>query len=189
MQRFNASPLSTTGSRRAEVRRGDAVTALWRAGLLTAVTDGLFATVLNVFVYRSVSFSRLWQNVASVPFGKQVFQGGALGTALGLIVHCCVAFFWTALFLFLVQRLRWLSALVVSRYGVVTVASVYGPFVWMMMSLVAIPLVLHRAPTITANWWVLLIGHVPFVGLPIVATTERWLRERGPSVATTSRAV
>jgi len=36
------------------------------------------------------------------------------------------------------------------------------------MSCAVIPLLLHRPPTITARWWVQLLGHFPFVGLPIV---------------------
>ncbi|MDQ6769919.1 MAG: hypothetical protein M3Z54_08030 [Gemmatimonadota bacterium] len=57
-----------------------------------------------------------------------------------------------------------------TRYGVLKVASVYGPFIWLVMSLLVIPLFLHRPPTITSRWWVQLIGHIPFVGLPIVAS-------------------
>jgi uncharacterized membrane protein YagU involved in acid resistance len=55
-----------------------------------------------------------------------------------------------------------------SRYGIFKVAAVYGPFIWMFMSLVVIPLLLHRPPTFNIRWWVQLIGHFPFVGLPIV---------------------
>jgi uncharacterized membrane protein YagU involved in acid resistance len=58
-------------------------------------------------------------------------------------------------------------------YGVAKVAAVYGPFIWLMMSLVVIPLLTHRPPTITYRWWVQLIGHFPFVGLPIVASIGR----------------
>jgi len=50
------------------------------------------------------------------------------------------------------------------------VAALYGPFIWMVMSLVVIPLLLHRPPTITIRWWIQLIGHIPFVGVPIVAS-------------------
>ena len=37
------------------------------------------------------------------------------------------------------------------------------------MSLVVIPLLVRRPPTIGFRWWVQLVGHFPFVGLPIVA--------------------
>jgi hypothetical protein len=50
---------------------------------------------------------------------------------------------------------------------------VYGPFIWLVMSLVVIPLLLHRPPAISIRWWVQLLGHFPFVGLPIVACANR----------------
>ena len=71
------------------------------------------------------------------------------------------------------MRSPWIRDLLASPYGVVKVASVYGPFVWLVMSLVVIPLLLHRPPAITIRWWVQLIGHFPFVGIPIVASIGR----------------
>ena len=50
----------------------------------------------------------------------------------------------------------------------------YGPFVWAVMSLVVIPLLVHRPPTIGARWWIQFLGHFPFVGLPIVASSVGW---------------
>ena len=44
--------------------------------------------------------------------------------------------------------------------------------VWMVMSLIVIPALVHRPPTIGIRWWVQLIGHIPFVGLPIVASSS-----------------
>ena len=49
------------------------------------------------------------------------------------------------------------------------VAAVYGPIIWMVMSLVIIPLSTHRPPAINIRWWVQFFGHIPFVSLPIVA--------------------
>ena len=79
---------------------------LVRAGLLTAVADGLFSSVLNVAAYRS-TVSRLWQGVASVLLGADAFAGGARTVAIGILMHVAVAFTWSAVFLFLVSRLGW----------------------------------------------------------------------------------
>jgi hypothetical protein len=38
------------------------------------------------------------------------------------------------------------------------------------MSWGVIPLLTHRAPKIGVRWWVQLVGHVPFVGIPIVGS-------------------
>ena len=84
-------------------------------------------------------------------------------------VQQTIATGWSAVFLFLVMRSTWISGLLTSRYGVVKVASLYGPLIWLVMSLAIIPLLVHRPPTIGIRWWIQLIGHIPFVGVPIVA--------------------
>jgi hypothetical protein len=35
---------------------------------------------------------------------------------------------------------------------------------------------LHRPPAISGWWWVQLIGHFPFVGIPIVVSATRGVR-------------
>jgi len=150
---------------------------LLRAGLLTGVTDGLFASVVTVAVFGS-TLTRLWQGVASTLLGKAAFDGGSRTALVGVLMHFGVAFGWSTVFLLLVARSAWLRRLLASRFGVVKVAAVYGPSIWLVMSLVVIPLLLHRPPTITNRWWVQLIGHFPFVGLPIVASIGSGLSER-----------
>jgi hypothetical protein len=41
----------------------------------------------------------------------------------------------------------------------------------MVMSLAVIPILLHRPPTINYRWWIQWFGHIPFVGIPIVASS------------------
>ena len=149
----------------------DLLSRLVRAGLLTGVVDGLFSSVLNVAAYGS-TVSRLFQGVASVLVGGEAFNAGIPAVALGVLIHLGVAFGWSAVFLFLVLRLPWVRGLLASRYGVVKVAALYGPFVWMVMSLAVIPILVHRPPTIGTRWWIQLIGHIPFVGVPIVASAR-----------------
>jgi hypothetical protein len=142
---------------------------LARAGLLTGVTDGLFSSVLSVAFYHS-TVTRLFQGVASVLLGPEALTGGTRTAALGLLMHFGVAFLWSAVFLLLVTRSARIRSVLASPQGTIKVASLYGPFVWMVMSLAVIPLLAHRAPTINIRWWVQLVGHAPFVGLPIVAS-------------------
>ena len=148
---------------------------LLRAGLLTGVTDGLFACVLALWFYHS-TVTRLWQGVASVLLGKSALDGGMTTAWIGVLMHFAVACTWSAVFLFLFTRSSWIRSQVASRFGALKVASVYGPFIWMAMSLIVIPLLVHRPPSITARWWVQLIGHIPFVGLPIVWSIGRGAR-------------
>jgi hypothetical protein len=140
-----------------------------RAGLLTGVTDGLFSSMLSIAFYHS-TVTRLFQGVAATLLGRAAFDGGYETAALGVLMHFGVALGWSAVFLGLLDRSAWLRSVLRSPYGDWKVASVYGPFIWMVMSLLVIPLLLHRPPMITARWWVQLIGHVVFVGLPIVSS-------------------
>jgi uncharacterized membrane protein YagU involved in acid resistance len=142
---------------------------LVRAGLLTGVTDGLFATVQSAVTPGSTVI-RLWQGVASTVLGKSAYDGGVPTALLGLLMHFCVAFAWSAVFLFVVMRSSWVRRKVSSPSGVVGIAALYGPFIWLFMSLIVIPVLLHRPPKITSRWWIQLVGHIPFVGLPIVAS-------------------
>jgi hypothetical protein len=146
---------------------GDALARLVRAGLATALIDGVFAIVLTVFVFDS-TFSRLWQGVAAVLVGNSAFDRGARTTALGLFMHCFVAFTWSAVFVFVVMRSARIRRVLGSRFGALKVAAVYGPAIWLVMSLLVIPMLLQRPPVISTRWWLQFVGHFPFVGLPIV---------------------
>jgi len=147
----------------------NALIRLTRAGLLTGITDALFSSVLSVAFYGS-TVTRLFQGVASTILGKTAFDGGTRTAIIGVLMHFGVAFGWSAVFLFLVMRSARVRRVASSPSGVLKVASAYGPFIWLVMSLVVIPLLLHRPPAINLRWLVQLIGHIPFVGLPIVAS-------------------
>jgi hypothetical protein len=54
--------------------------------------------------------------------------------------------------------------------GVLAVAAVYGPVIWIVMSAAVIPLLTGRPLDVTFRWWIQLAGHVTFVGLPIVGS-------------------
>lgn len=163
--------MSITVTRRSRFDRDDFYQVA-RAGALTGVTDGLFSSVLSVAFYHSTA-QRLFQGVASALLGPRAFTGGGLTFALGVLMHFGVAFGWSAVFLLIVKRARRVRTLRNSPYGVIKVASLYGPFIWMVMSLAVIPVLLQRPPAINIRWLVQLIGHIPFVGIPIVASIGR----------------
>jgi len=146
------------------------------AGAVTAVADGLFSSILNVAAYHS-TVTRLFQGVASVLMGPEALNGGVRTAAIGVLMHCAVALWWSALFALVAMSFPPLRRLLRSRAGIVAVAAAYGPLVWVAMSLIVVPMLLHRPPTINARWWVQFVGHFPFVGLPIawsIAATDRF---------------
>jgi hypothetical protein len=144
----------------------DSIRRLLRAGSLTAVVDGIFASVLSVAAYGSTA-TRLWQGVAATVLGPAAFEGGTRTAAVGVLMHIGVAFWWSAVFLAVTLWSARVRRLLASWAGVVAVALVYGPFIWIVMSFVVIPFLLNRPPAITFRWWVQLLGHIPFVAVPI----------------------
>ena len=158
---------------------GSAVLITW---LVTAAWDFLCASALSVFAYGS-TFSRLWQGVASVVLGKAALEMGALGVAAGLGLHLLVAFTWSALFVFAAARWRALQQALAKPAGGFAVAAVYGPIIWLVMSLAVIPLATGRPPTFGFRWWVQIFAHVPFVTIPLVFTARRALGLAGNGTA------
>ena len=151
-------------------REQDALYGVLRAGILTSVIDGLFSSVLSVFFYNSTA-QRLFQGVAATVVGVDAaFNGGSKTFALGVLMHIGVAFGWSIVYLLIVMRMSWIRNLLKSQYGIIKVAALYGPFIWLVMSLVVIPALLRRPPTINNRWLIQFIGHFPFVGMPIVAS-------------------
>ncbi len=88
-------------------------------------------------------------------------------------MHFGVALFWSVVFLLLYENSERIRSAVASRYGVLKVASLYGPLIWLVMSLIVIPLLVHRPPNLNFRWLVQLIGHIPFVAVPIVWSIGR----------------
>jgi hypothetical protein len=139
-----------------------------RAGLVTAVIDGLFSSVLAAFFYGS-TVKRLWQGVASVLLGATALDGGTRTAIVGVLMHMGVAFSWSAVFLLLFLSSSWIRGVIETLPGALAAAAVYGPIVWIAMSLAIVPLFTHRQPIINLRWWIQFAGHVVFVALPIVA--------------------
>ena len=153
--------------------------------LVTAAWDFICASALSVFAYHS-TFSRLWQGVAATALGPRALEMGARGVAAGVAVHCLVAFVWSTIFVLALATWEWLRRAVARPGGAFVVACLYGPVIWLVMSLVIIPLATGRPPTFAFRWWVQIVAHVPFVALPLVFTARRALGvgERGDVLST-----
>jgi len=115
--------------------------------------------------------ARLFQGVASVLLGAEALKGGTRTAVLGVLMHFGVAFGWSIVF-WVIMKASWMRKLLASPYGVAKVSALYGPFIWMTMSLAVIPMLTQHSPAITSRWWIQLFGHIPFVGLPIVASIK-----------------
>jgi len=148
-----------------------AVIPVW---LVTAAWDFLCASALTVFAYHG-TFAGLWQGVASTLLGPTAINGGAKPIAVGIALHLAVAFTWSALFVAAARMSAALRRAIATPAGALGVAAAYGPLIWLVMSLVVIPLATGRPPRFGFRWWVQIFAHIPFVTIPLVFTARRVL--------------
>ncbi len=129
-------------------------------------------------VFYGSTVTRLFQGVASTLLGPSAMNGGARTALIGLAMHFSVALTWSTVFLVLFTSFAWIRDVVASPGGVVKVAAIYGPAIWMFMSFVVVRTLANRPPTINVRWWIQFFGHIPFVAVPIVASIAHGVRGR-----------
>jgi hypothetical protein len=161
----------------AEDPRVPFVRTLMPVWLVVAVWDAVCATALHVFAYDGAA-AKLWQGVAYTVLGPRALTGGATTVAAGLALHLAVALVWSALFVGAVRASAGLRRAIRNPGGAFMVAVAYGPAIWLVMSLVVIPMATGQPPRFGPRWWVQLGIHVPFVALPLVFTARRVLQTR-----------
>ena len=142
---------------------------------MTAAWDFLCATALSVFAYHTTA-ARLWQGVASTVLGPSALHGGAMTVVAGLALHLTVALTWSVIFVAAVRASPALRRTIATPAGALAVATIYGPMIWLVMSLVVIPIATGRPPRFGFRWWVQIGAHVPFVTIPLVFTARRVVR-------------
>jgi hypothetical protein len=176
----------TAASAQLPASRRPVARAVLMTWLATAAWDFLCASALGILAYGS-TFSRFWQGVASVALGPKALEMGAQGVAAGLGLHLLVAFTWSALFVFIVTQSVALRRLLERPISALGVAAIYGPLIWLVMSLVVIHLATGKMPTIGFRWWVQIFAHVPFVTIPLVFTARHALGLRAGESAAAAR--
>ena len=136
------------------------------------MVDAVFSSALAVFAYRS-TLTRLWQGSRRSCSVLPPSRGERGRSSSGCCCYCTVALGWSAVFLALYLAWPRLRRALASPRGVLAVAALYGPAIWLVMSLAVIPLLGGRPPAFVFRWWVQLVGHIPFVAVPIVAMISR----------------
>ena len=148
------------------------IRTLVSAWLATAVSDGLFSSVLAQFFYGSTAV-RLWQGVAATLLGPAALEGGMRTVFIGIAMHFGVALTWTSIFYAAYLASIRLRSIVASPFGPFKIAVFYGPMIWMVMSFIVIPTLTGKPTVITYKWWIQFFGHMVFVALPMVSTISR----------------
>jgi hypothetical protein len=144
---------------------------LLRAWSLLAGIDFLWAVALSLSHGQPAMSA--FRGVATVAFAPTWMPEIAPSAMLGVVLHLGVAFTWATVYLVLQHRSRWLTRVSSTRGGQAAIAVVYGPFIWIVMSTLVIPVMTGAAAIFSARWVIQLVGHVFFVGLPVVLGAAR----------------
>lgn len=151
-------------------RTAQAFRAVLMIGCTVWLLDGA-AAVITAYARNGVPPDRVFKYISSALMGMPAFSGGPAVILLGVFLHFLVALGWGALFFFAYPRLRFLQG---NKW---LIGCLYGLFVWVMMSLVIVPLT--QVPQAKFNLQGAAVGwvvHMLCVGLPIVLITRGWYR-------------
>lgn len=153
-------------------RTAQPIRAVLMIGCTVWLLDGA-AAVISAYARNGVSPDRVFKYISSSLMGLEAFKSGAPAIWLGVLLHFLVALAWSALFFFVYPRLKPLQG---NKW---LIGCLYGLFVWVMMSLVIVPLTpvpqgKFSLPGAVIGWLV----HMACVGLPIVLLTRQYYRRK-----------
>ena len=143
--------------------------AIWWAGLICGLLDGLSAVAITLLFGGKVT--RTFQGVASGVSGPAAFQGGISSALLGVALHFLIAFGAAATY-YLASRY---IPLLINR--VLLAGVLYGIAVHLFMQFVVIPLsAIGPRPLVIRSFIAVLIAHIVVVGPSIALTVRRYSR-------------
>ena len=154
-----------------------------KTGVAVAVSDGLFASATGMWIKPYATPFRVFRGVASVLFGRGALDGGVPMAIVGMLMHLTVALFWSGIFILALQNSEKLRSAIQSAPTAMLLAIVYGISIWLIMSLIVIPTLVHRPPNIALKWWVQCLGHPLFVVTPMILVNRRFMRSRAAASA------
>ena len=163
------------------------------SALLVGLADFVQSYLLFSFARHRPALGVL-QGPATGVLGRAAMQGGARTAALGTVLHFAIALAWTIAFALAYSRLPRLRRTASSRVGLLVLAALTGVTVWLVMDWVVLRFSkAHYYPLSEGYFWLLLAGHIPFVGFPLVWGISRLCpmaadsRDRSTATAPTGR--
>src|SRR5258708_12344162 len=97
------------------------------AGAVVALLDGAFAIALYAWVLRVAAATQVLQSIAAAFLGGAAYRGGTASAALGIGVHCGIAFGWTLAYAILCTVAAPLRELTRSTPGVLRAGTALPP--------------------------------------------------------------
>jgi hypothetical protein len=143
-----------------------------RCVALTALLVGL-ADFIQSFLLFSLARHHpaigVLQGPATGVLGRAAMQGGARTAMLGTVLHFAIAFAWTAAFALVYRSQAGVRRRTRTPAGLLVCSAVAGVVVWLTMDWIVLRFSrAHYYSLSEPYFWWLLVGHIPFVGLPLV---------------------
>lgn len=149
-----------------------------RAGLVAGTLDILAAMIVYGPILGAIKPLHLLQRIAAVLIGKAASSTGIWSASLGLLIHYCIAFTFTSLFVLAYPKLPLL------RKNAIVVGLCYGIFVWVVMNMIVLPLIgasefkFSAIPSIRGAVILMFV-----IGLPISLITSRSYRSYNSTIS------
>lgn len=125
---------------------------------------------LQVAYTNELAADRIFRGIASGLLGPDAFTGGFASVLLGILLHIAFACAWAMLYGASYRVAPTLRRLVQGTLATIVAAFLFGALVWIVMNYVAKALGgIDPTSAATRYFWVMLLGHGVFVGLPIVS--------------------
>jgi hypothetical protein len=116
----------------------------------------------------------VFQGPATGLLGRSAMQGGARTAVIGTLLHFGIALAWTVAVAVVFRASPGFRRRTRSALGLIGLATLVGVVVWLTMDWVVLRFSrAHYYPLSEGYFWLLLVGHVPFVGFPLVWGVSR----------------
>lgn len=153
------------------------------SGFLVGTAD-IMAALFNFYLNTGKPpFAPVLKFIASGVVGRAAFQGGNSMIVLGLFLHYIIAFSFTLFFFFIYKKLKSLCK------NWILMGSLYGLFIWMVMSFVIVPL--SKTPPIPPGSFdkmiVSILILVCMIGIPLTLIASIFCSDRIKEMAPEQR--
>lgn len=154
-------------------------TSTWvRCVLIGTLVVGL-ADFVQSFILFSVMTHRpafgILQGPATGLLGREAMQGGLKTAAIGTLLHFAIACAWVTLFAAAYRGYPALRSFARANSGLMVLSIGVGVVVWLTMDWFVLRFSrAHYYRVSEPYFWYLLVGHIPFVGFPLVWSVRRF---------------
>ncbi len=142
-------------------KKDGAIKIIFLAGFIAGSLD-ILSAFIDHYIQSGKGPEGVLKFIASGVFGQEAFSDGDKMIFFGLLFHFIIAFCFTIFFYWLYQRVPFL------QHNVFVTAILYGLFIWVVMSLIVVPLSnTNKYPFHSVNAIKSLLILICMIGLPL----------------------